>query len=286
MYFEIYGVSDALKPRFAALNFKGKPRFAALNFEGAAESWLQTLELRGRVKSWEALCQAFCDRFNKDQYQTHMRHLDSLRQTDSVAEYYASFEQISHQILLYNPQYDDVFFVIRFMNGLKEEIRAPIALHGPKNVNTASALALIQEEELQASQRKVMGKSDAKDNFKAGSRVFTTNDNAKNQARRDDGKKSDKAAMDDKWATLKAHRKANGLCFKCGEKWNHNHKCPDHVSLNVLHELMEIFQLEDGPDYASDDDVDDAAPSEAVVLAVQNSGQQQPTTPKRRTMHF
>ena len=63
-----------------------------------------------------------------------------------------------------------------------------------------------------------MGKSDAKDNFKAGSRVFTTNDNAKHQARRDDGKKSDKAAMDDKWAALKAHRKANGLCFKCGEK--------------------------------------------------------------------
>ena len=66
----------------------------------------------------------------------------------------------------------------------------------------------------------------------------------------------------------------------------HNHKCPDHVSLNVLHELMEIFQLEDGPDYASDDDVDDAAPSEAVVLAVQNLGQQQPTIPKRRTMRF
>ena len=42
MYFEVYGVSDALKPRFAALNFSG-----------AAASWLQTLELRGRVQSWE-----------------------------------------------------------------------------------------------------------------------------------------------------------------------------------------------------------------------------------------
>jgi len=215
-----------------------------------------------------------------------MRHLDSLRQTDSVAEYYARFEQISHQILLYNPQYDDVFFVTRFMNGLKEEIRAPIALHRPKNVDTVSALALIQEEELQASQKKVMGKSEANDNFKAGSQVFTTNDKAKHQARRDDGKKSDEAATDDKWAALKDHHKAHGLCFKCGEKWSHNHKCPNQVSLNVLHELMEIFQLEDGPDYASDDDVDDAATSEVVVLAVQNSGQQQPTTPKRRTMHF
>jgi hypothetical protein len=43
-YFEIFGVSDALKPRFAALNFTGP-----------AEAWLQTLELRGRTQSWGVL---------------------------------------------------------------------------------------------------------------------------------------------------------------------------------------------------------------------------------------
>ena len=92
------------------------------------------------MQSWEALCDAFCQRFDKDQYQLHMRQLDTLRKTGSVQEYYECFEQLSHHILLYNTSYDDVYFVTRFMNGLKEEIRAPIALHRPKNVDTASAL--------------------------------------------------------------------------------------------------------------------------------------------------
>jgi hypothetical protein len=43
--------------------------------------------------------------------------------------------------------YDDTFLVVRFLNGLKDEIRAPIALHRPKDVDTASALTLLQEEE-------------------------------------------------------------------------------------------------------------------------------------------
>ena len=54
MYFEVYRVSESLKPRFAALNFSGP-----------AATWLQTLELRGRVSSWEALCSAVCERFDK-----------------------------------------------------------------------------------------------------------------------------------------------------------------------------------------------------------------------------
>ena len=126
MYFEVYGVSESLKPRFAVLNFSGP-----------AAAWLQTLELRGRVSSWDALCAAVCERFNKDQYANHMSQLDSLRQTGSVADYYTAFEQLSHQILLYNSSYDDVFFVTRFLHGLKEEIRSAITLHRPKTVDTA-----------------------------------------------------------------------------------------------------------------------------------------------------
>jgi len=76
LFFEVYGVSESLKTRFAALNFTG-----------AAESWLQTFERRGRVASWEELHKAVCDHFDKDHYALHMRQLDSLRQTASVEEY-------------------------------------------------------------------------------------------------------------------------------------------------------------------------------------------------------
>ena len=63
----------------------------------------------------------------------------------AVSDYYAAFEQLSHQILLYNSSYDDVFFVTRFLNGLREDIRAAITLHCPNNVDTANALDLLQE---------------------------------------------------------------------------------------------------------------------------------------------
>ena len=61
MYFEVYCVSEA-----------PKTYFSVLSFSGPAATWLQMLELHGRVTSWESLCPAVCERFDKDQYQTHM----------------------------------------------------------------------------------------------------------------------------------------------------------------------------------------------------------------------
>ena len=104
MFFEVYGVSESLKTRFAALNFSG-----------AAASWLHSVECKGRVTEWEEFCTLVCERFDRNQYQDHMKNLDSLRQLGSVDEYYNRFVELAHQILLYNPAYDHVFFVTRFL---------------------------------------------------------------------------------------------------------------------------------------------------------------------------
>jgi hypothetical protein len=184
LYFEIYSVHEALKPRFAALNFKG-----------AAAAWLQTFELQGRVDTWEQVYTAVCDRFDRNQYQLVMRQLDNLRQTSSVQEYHVRFEQLAYQLLLYNAQYDDVYFVTRFMGGLKEEIRAPIALHQPKNVDTASALALLQEEEVEASKAKYAHTHE----YKSFSKNTGISDKTKPIPKKDDVVKTNKAPVDDKW---------------------------------------------------------------------------------------
>lgn len=81
-----------------------------------------------------------------------------LKQTGSVADYHSQFEKLAHGILLYNTVYDDVYFVTKFLAGLKEEIRAPIALHRPRDVDTASALVLLQEEELALTKIKPVGR--------------------------------------------------------------------------------------------------------------------------------
>lgn len=137
-YFDIYGVSEMMKPKFAALNFSGQ-----------AATWLQTVQLRSRIQSWQAMQEAVCSHFDKDRYPLQMKQLESLKQTRSVQEYHDKFEQLAHSILLYNPGYDDVYFVTKFLGGLKEEIRVPLTLHRPKNLVEASTLALLQESELE-----------------------------------------------------------------------------------------------------------------------------------------
>lgn len=44
---------------------------------------------------------------------------------------------------------------------------------------------------------------------------------------------------DEKIQALKSYRRARGLCFKCGEKWSPQHKCPATVSLNAMEQLWQ-----------------------------------------------
>lgn len=41
---------------------------------------------------------------------------------------------------------------------------------------------------------------------------------------------------------LRAFRRARGLCFTCGEKWDPQHKCGQTVQLHVVQELVEMLQ--------------------------------------------
>lgn len=44
----------------------------------------------------------------------------------------------------------------------------------------------------------------------------------------------------DKLATLKAYRRAKGLCYICGERWGKDHKCNNTLQLHVVQELLEV----------------------------------------------
>ena len=50
---------------------------------------------------------------------------------------------------------------------------------------------------------------------------------------------------DEKLSALKQYRQAKGLCFKCGEKCNPQHKCPAIVSLHAMEQLWQCIS-EDG----------------------------------------
>ena len=195
-----------------------------------------------------------------------------LRQTGSVAEYLERFEQLSHGILLYNSSYDDTYFVVRFLGGLKEEIRTAISLHQPKDVQSASTLAMLQEEELDHGIRKGFTRSDQRDSGKFTPKSGSV-EKGRNQTTRED------IGKDDKLSALIANRKKLGLCFKCGDKWSHNHKCPQHVPLHMLEEILDAIEPIDD---CTDEDSESTLDSESPLLAISDKPDTKQVT--RRTM--
>jgi hypothetical protein len=129
-------------------------------------------------------------------------------------EYHAEFKKLAHGLLLYNPAIDDTIFITRFIGGLRDDIRSALLLHKPGDVDTTSALALIQEQELEQSCKQPSGR----DFTREAPRVQASAEKNKQAKPRADS--------DDKLASLKSFHRRNGLCFKCGEKWNPSHQCP------------------------------------------------------------
>ncbi|CAD6236488.1 unnamed protein product [Miscanthus lutarioriparius] len=197
--------------------------------------------------------------------------LESLRQTGSIAEYQTKFDQLAHSILLYNQSYDDVFFVTRFLGGLKEEIRAPLILYRPPNLEVAGTLAHLQEAELEASKSKAQPRSEFRDSYKGPVRGNARMD--KSKFRKEEPKHVDtpNSASSDKLSALKAYRRANNLCFTCGEKWtSRKHKCPTQIPLHVIQELLEAVQVDPEPVYDSSEEDTEPNPGQ-VVMAVKQS---------------
>jgi hypothetical protein len=175
---------------------------------------------------------------------------------------------------LYNPAYDDVYFVTRFVAGLKEEIRAAITLHRPKDVDMTSAPALLQEEERSASKIKAFGRVFTKGSEHAQTDMgqVTEGEKMKN--------KQQHTEVDDKLATLKQYRRRNGLCFKYGAKWGPNHTCPDQIPLHVLEELLDALEIQNADD--AEDSQSETVNAEDNVMAVQSDPKQK--TGKRQTL--
>lgn len=143
-------------------------------------------------------------------------------------------------------------------------------------MTNASALALLQEEELDSCRKRSVSRDFTRGSFRAGLGFEKSKPNIPDKPQ--GGKiKTDKHDVEEKLQTLKNFRRKNGLCFKCGEKWSHNHKCPPQVSIHVIEELLDALeQSEDTSEHLSDiEEVD-------TVMAINSISLQ--SKHKRRTM--
>jgi ribosomal protein L32 len=137
----------------------------------------------------------------------------NLKQTGIVEDYKNQFDQLVYHIMLYDSSTSETMLVSQFLLGLKEELRQTVEMHLPNSVSQATTLASIQEHLTERSRPQARRVVAAKSNNKS---TFTSN-------------KLWKARQ------LKEYRRANHLCFKCGEKFTPAHKCagPQGV-LNVM----------------------------------------------------
>lgn len=101
---------------------------------------------------------------------------------------------------------------------------------------TASALAVLQEEELARCRSKNKGKEFAKGVFKPTQGKLKGGENDRIMP------VLNKIEGEDKLASLRDFRRKDGLCFKCGGKWDKNHKCLAQIPIHVLEELLDALE--------------------------------------------
>ena len=117
-----------------------------MHFIGNAEFWAQSLDFAIPELAWPKLCKLVCDRFEKDQHNLLLRKFFRIRQSDSIADYIEKFDTLVHQILAHDPKFSTATITNRFIDGLKDDIRAIVLVHRPANLDVASSIALLQEE--------------------------------------------------------------------------------------------------------------------------------------------
>ena len=185
------------------------------------------------------------NRFGKDQHKLLVRQLFHIHQSASVQEYIDKFTRLVDQLIAYGRNTDPIYYAMRFVDGLRTDIRAAVHMQHPQNLDTAYVFAMLQEELVDPVRTKELRQPEPFTFAKAPVRGPPLP--LLNPPSRLD--RQDKPVpphpvperrargMDDKLSTLRDYRRARGLCFRCGEKWSRDHRYPEAIQLHALQEL-------------------------------------------------
>lgn len=229
-------------------------RYSTMHLTGSAKLWFQTIQSNIYEMSWENFCALVCAKFDKNEHNLVFRQFFHIRQTSSVTDYIERFSDTIHQLLAHEPTFSPTAITNRFVDGLKHEIKCVVMMHKPQNLDSASALALLQEEALLGPNmynKKEEGSSYYKKVYSEQSKQFSfsPSNTPRFPSSPTEEKKSPKTVknknMKDRLTTLKNYRRAKGLCYKCGEKWYKGHQC-QNVSLQAMEEVWS-FVSDDSP---------------------------------------
>jgi hypothetical protein len=208
-----------------------------MNFSGSADFWMQSIEVDLKKCTWDHLCKVVISRFERDQHNQIIRQFLHISQTGSVPEYIEEFDELVHQLLAHDPYFNPSVVTSKFVDGLKPEIKSVVLVHKPKDLDTASSLAILQEEVIEGTSIK---EKSAKVESQGHNKTFgksSGNSSSKSiELNKQEGKKSPYSPkgkeQGEMVSALMAYRKAKGLCYKCGEKWG------PHISVLTVYLCM------------------------------------------------
>lgn len=222
---------------------------ATLNFSTSAAIWLQSVQKKLVGLDWEGFCDFLCSKFGRDQHQQLIRQFYQTKQISSVAEFVERFDALMNHLLSYSESIHPLYFLTRFVEGLREDIRAVVIIQQPVDLDAACRLALLQEEVADGLRR------DRPRRFEPAAYRVPPRPGVPlplpappirggGLAGADDRRAAEAARGrqdQDKVQALRSYRRARGLCFTCGERWGHEHKCPASVQLHVVEELLQML---------------------------------------------
>ncbi|KAF5443243.1 hypothetical protein F2P56_035816, partial [Juglans regia] len=188
---------------------------ASYHMEGEALTWYQDAVDTGQFTNWQTFVEALQLRFGPKAYDNPMESLTRLKQSSTVAVYKAQFESLSNRL----KGLSDNHKLSCFLSGLKDEIRLPLRLLKPANLNIAFSLAKIQEEFWVSTRRssKPWGDRNTYPNTTGNQWSAPTHNTAQAPKFPTPMRRVFSSQMDEK--------RKKGLCFHCEEKWHLGHVC-------------------------------------------------------------
>ena len=96
--------------------------------------------------SWTNFCHIQLERFGHDEHELLIRRLFHCRMTGTVSEYIEQFTALVDQLKAYAAHPDPIYYVQRFIDGLRDDIKAVVLVQRPSSLDTACVLAQLQEE--------------------------------------------------------------------------------------------------------------------------------------------
>jgi hypothetical protein len=143
IYFDMYGVESSQWIKVATMHF-----------EGVVACRLQSMERQLRKADWEEFCVWVHDRFGRDQHESLIRQLFHIRQKGSVSKYVEQFSSLVDQLAAYEEESNPLYYAMRFVDGLQNDIRSVVMIQQPSTLDEACALALVQEEAANSVKRR------------------------------------------------------------------------------------------------------------------------------------